>query len=102
MDGTAKQYAKRKSYVDGQRAVFKKILNRIAWLAEENIHVDLRLNIDCENMDDILNLIYVLQARFDSNKNIVYYPVFVTGVKDKLSDKEKVEFFKEMIRLWEL
>ena len=96
LDGTAEQYAKRKGYVDGQRAVFKKILNRIAWLAEENIHVDLRLNIDRENMHDILNLIYVLQARFDSNENVVYYPAFVTGVKDKLSDDEKINFVKEM------
>lgn len=98
LDGTAEQYAKRKGYVDGQRAVFKKILNRIAWLAEADIHVDLRLNIDRENMNDILNLIYVLQARFDGNKNVVYYPAFVTGVKDKLSDDEKISFVREMFR----
>ena len=98
LDGTAEQYAKRKGYVDGQRAVFKKILNRIAWLAEANIHVDIRLNTDRENMDDILNLIYVLQARFDGKKTVVYYPAFVTGVKDKLSDAEKVSFVKEIFR----
>ena len=98
LDGTANQYAKRKGYVDGQRAVFKKILNRIAWLAEENIHVDLRLNIDRENMNDILNLIYILQTRFDENKNVVYYPAFVTGLKNKLSDAEKIAFVKEIFR----
>ena len=98
LDGTAEQYAKRKCYVDGQRAVFKKILNRIAWLAEANIHVDIRLNTDRENMNDILNLIYVLQARFDGKKTVVYYPAFVTGVKDKLSDAEKVSFVKEIFR----
>lgn len=98
LDGTAKQYAKRKGYVDRQRAVFKKILNRIAWLAEADIHVDLRLNIDRENMSDIMDLLYVLQARFDSNKNVVYYPAFVTGVKDKLSDADKISFVKEMFR----
>ena len=99
LDGTAKQYARRKGYVDGQRAVFKKILNRIAWLAEADIHVDLRLNIDRENMNDIVDLLYVLQARFDGNKNVVYYPAFVTGVKDKLSDAEKISFVKEMFRV---
>ena len=98
LDGTAEQYAKRKNYVDGQRAVFKKILNRIAWLAEANIHVDIRLNTDRENMNDILNLIYVLQARFDGKKTVVYYPAFVTGVKDKLSDAEKISFVKELFR----
>ncbi|MBR4153130.1 MAG: radical SAM protein [Selenomonadaceae bacterium] len=98
LDGTAEQYAKRKGYVDGQQAVFKKILNRIAWLAEANIHVDIRLNTDRENMNDILNLIYVLQARFDGKKTVVYYPAFVTGVKDKLSDAEKVSFVKEIFR----
>ena len=98
LDGTAEQYEKRKGYVDGQRQVFKKILNRIEWLAEADIHVDLRLNIDRENMKDILDLIYVLQARFDENKNVVYYPAFVTGLKDKLSDAEKISFIKEIFR----
>ncbi len=98
LDGTAEQYAKRKAYVDGQRQVFKKILNRIEWLAEADIHVDIRLNIDRQNMKDILDLVYVLQARFDGNKNVVYYPAFVTGVKNKLSDAEKIAFVKEIFR----
>ena len=96
LDGTAEQYEKRKSYVDGQRQVFKKILNRIEWLSKANIHVDIRLNIDRENMNDILNLIYVLQSRFDGEENVVYYPAFVTGVDDKLTEKEKVDFIKKL------
>lgn len=98
LDGTAEHYAKCKAYVDRQRNVFKKILNRIAWLAEANVHVDIRLNIERKNMNDILNLIYVLQARFDDNNNVVYYPAFVTGLKDKLTDCEKVDFIKEIFR----
>ena len=98
LDGTAEQYTKRKAYADRQRQVFKKILNRIAWLADADIHVDIRLNTDRENMQDILDLVYVLQARFDGNKNVVYYPAFVTGVKDKLSDNEKIAFVKEIFR----
>ena len=47
-------------------------------------------------MDDILNLIYVLQAKFDGDKNVVYYPAFITGVKNNLTDAEKVAFIKEM------
>ena len=98
LDGTAELYAKRKAYVDGQREVFKKILRRISWLAAADVHVDIRLNIDRENMNDILDLVYVLQARFDEKKNVVYYPAFVTGVKDKLSDAEKISFVKEIFR----
>lgn len=98
LDGTAENYARRKCYVDNQRNVFKKILNRIKWLAEANIHVDIRLNIDRENLDDILDLVHTLQAHFNSNKNVVYYPAFVTGVKDKLTDAEKVSCVKEIFR----
>lgn len=98
LDGTAEQYERRKAYSDGQRNVFKKILNRIKWLAESNIHVDIRLNIDRENMKDILDLVYVLQGRFDGSNSVVYYPAFVTGVKDKLTDAEKVDFIKEIFR----
>ena len=96
LDGTAEQYEKRKSYVDNQRQVFKKILNRIEWLSAANIHVDVRLNTDRENMSDILNLIYVLQSHFDGDENVVYYPAFVTGVENKLTEKEKVSFIKEI------
>ena len=98
LDGTAARYAERKAYVDGQRAVFKKILNRIAWLAAANVHVDIRLNIDRENLRDVLDLIHVLQARFGDEKNIVCYPAFVTGVKDKLTDAEKISCVKKIFR----
>lgn len=96
LDGTAEQYERRKAYVDGQRKVFKKIINRIRWLNEAGIHVDIRLNIDRNNMKDILDLVYLLQARFDGSKHVVYYPAFVTGVKDKLTDAEKISFVKEL------
>ncbi len=96
LDGTAEQYAARKNYTGNQRDVFKKILNRIQWLAEANIHVDVRLNIDRQNLCDMLNLIYILQARFDGEKNICYYPAFVTGLQDKLTETEKLDFVKEM------
>lgn len=96
LDGTAEQYERRKAYVDGQRQVFKKILNRIKWLAEAGIHVDIRLNIDRKNMNDILDLVYTLQARFDGNTHVVYYPAFVTGLKDKLTDAEKLSCVKKI------
>ena len=96
LDGTAEQYAARKNYTGNQRDVFKKILNRISWLAESNIHVDIRLNTDRQNLRDMLNLIYILQTRFDGEKNISYYPAFVTGLQDKLTEAEKINFVKEM------
>mgnify|MGYP002869228417 CR=1 FL=1 len=96
LDGTAEQYAARKNYMGNQRDVFKKILNRISWLAEANIHVDIRLNTDRQKLRDMLNLIYILQAHFDGEKNISYYPAFVTGLQDKLTETEKINFVKEM------
>ena len=96
LDGMAENYERRKSYVDVQKNPFKKIINRINWLSEGGVHVDIRLNIDRENMTDILNLIYFLQARFDGDNNVVYYPAFVTGLKDKLTDDEKIAFVKEI------
>ena len=96
LDGLAEQYERRKNYVGVQRNPFKKIINRIKWLSEGGINVDIRLNIDRENMKEILNLIYFLQARFDGDEKVVYYPAFVTGVKDKLTDAEKISFVKEL------
>ena len=47
-------------------------------------------------MNEILNLIYFLQARFDGDEKVLYYPAFVTGLEDKLSDAEKIVFIKEI------
>ena len=51
-----------------------------------------------KNFADVLDLIYLLQARFDGEKNVVYYPAFLTGIGDKLTDEEKVSFIKQMFR----
>ena len=96
LDGMAEEYERRKSYVGTQRNPFQKIINRIKWLSEGGVHVDIRLNIDRKNMNEILNLIYFLQARFDGDEKVLYYPAFVTGLEDKLSDAEKIVFIKEI------
>lgn len=96
LDGTAQEYERRKNYLGKTRNIFKRVLDNIENAADKGIHVDIRLNTDRRNLNDMLNLIYVLQARFDSNENVSYYPAFVTGVEDKLSDDEKVAFVKQM------
>ena len=96
LDGTAENYEKSKGYVGRAKNMFSKILDHIEWIAQAGIHVDIRLNTDRNNLNDMFNLIYILQERFDGNDKVVYYPAFVTGLEDKLTEEEKVEFVKKL------
>ena len=96
LDGTEQRYAEKKAYPPSFKKPFAKILDHIEWVAEAGIHVDVRLNTDHENIEDMIDLIYLLQARFDGNNNVVYYPAFVTGTDSKLTEREKVDFIKRI------
>lgn len=98
LDGTATAYEARKNYVGGKRHMFERVLDRIALSAASGIKTDIRLNIDRGNRADVLDLVYLLQSRFDGESNVVYYPAFVTGVEEKLSDAEKISFIRQLFR----
>lgn len=98
LDGTEHAYEARKNYVGNGRHMFKRVLERIEWAASSGVMLDIRLNIERNNFADVLDLIYLLQSRFDGEKNVVYYPAFLTGIGDKLTDEEKVSFIKQMFR----
>ena len=96
LDGTTEEYEKRKNYIGNVKNIFTSVLDNIENVAANGVHVDIRLNIDRKNLSDMKNLIYILQERFDDNDNVVYYPAFVTGVKDKLTEEEKISFIKDL------
>lgn len=98
LDGTEAAYEARKNYIGKARHMFKRIIERIEWTASSGVMIDIRLNIERKNFADVLDLIYFLQSRFDGEKNVVYYPAFLTGIDDKLTDEEKISFIKQLFR----
>lgn len=96
LDGCEQTYIARKNYKNCADGIFQKVLDKIEWTADAGITVHIRLNMDRENADEIMRLLDVLQERFGSQKKIVYYPAFLTGVKSRFDDLEKIAFVKKM------
>jgi len=96
LDGTAKTYEKRKSYVNLRSGIFYRILKKIFFVANAGITVHIRLNIDRENMTEIFDLIELLERNFGDIPEISWYPAFLTEVGNDLTEQEKISFIKDL------
>ena len=79
LDGTKVVYEKRKNYINTEQGNFYNVLNNIRMLAEKNIHVSIRINIDQQNRDDVMQLLEQIDPIYSSFDNVVFYPAFVVG-----------------------
>lgn len=97
LDGSFEEYAKRKSYVDQDNCIYYKILQVIEKLAGHGINVHVRLNIDRNNRESILNAVRDINELFRNNNRVKCYPAFLTGTSEPLTEQEKIDFIKDMI-----
>lgn len=97
LDGTANEYERRKRYIGSNGGMFQKVLDNIGLLLQHDVFVHIRLNISRENRDDILHLIPELDARFGGFENAVYYPAFLSGTANPLSEAEKIDFVARLL-----
>ncbi len=98
LDGSDEEYIKRKQYIDQDESVYGRILQNIKKLSRAGIFVQIRLNIDRENTESVLELVQDLQQGFYKNTNVTYYPAFLTGSKNALSEREKIDIIKQILR----
>jgi len=96
LDGLAKTYEARKQYRDQRSGIFKRILQKIETVAKADINVHVRLNIDRENMEEMLELLSMLEERYGTLGNVTWYPAFLTGVACDLTPVEKTVFVRRM------
>lgn len=99
LDGLKETYEKRKAYVDQRRNIFGRILQKIELVAKSGIHVHIRLNIDRKNRAEILELLKILNGRYGRIKAVTWYPAFLTGIGDNLTEAEKISFVKTMFEI---
>ena len=79
IDGTEEVYNKVKNYIyKDSISPYKKVLNNIAMLLNNNIAVQIRLNVDNYNGENLLQLVEDLYNRFKLHPNLVIYtwPIF--------------------------
>ena len=97
LDGTKDVYETIKNYKNPKEGEFYSILNNIATAAKEGVFINIRLNIGKGNRDSILELLKELDTVFYQYNNVVFYPAFLTGEEEKLSEEERVDFVKKML-----
>lgn len=98
-DGECEEYAKRKNYIDQNENIYYQMLKKIQKLSKAGISVQIRLNIDRDNIGSILELVGDLQQIFYKNRNITYYPAFLTGNRDALTEREKIDIIKRILEI---
>lgn len=97
LDGTKEIYEKRKRYLQASEGEFYKILNNISKTAQKGIFIHIRLNIDSKNKEDILKLLKEIDKIYFTYDNITFYPAFIMGNTNALTEEEKVSYIKTML-----
>ncbi len=98
IDGLKETYERViKRYAPSQKFTFESLLDVIKLFSGTGIEVHIRLNVCRENRQEMLQLADLLQLKFSDDRNITYYPAFLTGIGDDLLPEEKQVFVKELL-----
>lgn len=79
LDGMEATHNQRKNYANVNISPFKKTLENISKLIDNEIFVSVRLNFDEENFDEILTLVEFLSDKFKNNKYFRCYPAIISS-----------------------
>ena len=98
-DGDCEEYIRRKNFIDQDEAIFVQMIQKVKMLSDAGIAVQIRLNIDKNNVESILSLVKRLQQIFYSESKVSYYPAFLTGKTSFLTEREKVDVIKKIMEI---
>lgn len=97
IDGDEDEYLKRKNYLSVSPNCYPELMKHIQTLAENNVYVFVRLNIDRNNVLNIYRAAREIEYRFSKYSNVSFYPAFLTGVDCPLDDEDKVEIIRGLL-----
>ena len=97
LDGTSEVYESTKKYIHPEAGKFYSILNNIRSAAQAGVFINIRLNIGKTNQNSILALLKELDKIYARYENVVFYPAFLTGEADPMTEEERVGFVKKML-----
>ena len=73
LDGAREDYAPRKRYVRPEVHNYDAVMRAIGYLSDEDIRVNLRVNVDMENLPRIEGFLDEMGAAFGNRKNVTLY-----------------------------
>lgn len=98
MDGEEEEYYRRKKYMEQDETLYFSLLKNIKKMSKRGISVQIRINVDSDNLESVCLLIDDLEYLFYKNENVTFYPSFLTGNKKRLSEDEKVKIILEILK----
>lgn len=85
LDGTEEVYNKTKSFIYKTENAYHRVMRNIDLLLDEGINVVLRLSVDKNNSNDLLELIDELKIRYNSNQLLSVYPALITSQEKEMA-----------------
>ena len=82
LDGTKEVYQRTKAYENGDSQAFERVLRHIDALSEHQILVEIRLNLNRDNADDIMQLCDLLGRRYGGRRGISVGVVLLRQYQD--------------------
>lgn len=73
LDGFKEEYNQSKNYKNPNLFNFDQVINCIRIIANQGIHVTIRMNYDTHNYESLVKLINYLKEQFGNYKNMSYY-----------------------------
>ena len=98
IDGDERIHNQRRPSKDKKINSFNRVIGAIDFLVEKNIYLDIRINIDLNNINAlgyIINLFYEKQLHINNNVNIYVYPVTYYPISAKKNSE--LEIFKTVL-----
>lgn len=97
IDGTRDNYLRIKNYRDSNVDYFERLMDNIKLADASGINVDIRLNIDQDNIEDIFRLVCLLEEKFSNCSNVSMYPAFIAGTDKVIAEDERISLVKRLI-----
>ncbi|MBQ6676412.1 MAG: radical SAM protein [Clostridia bacterium] len=77
LDGTEETYNRIKGFTDCEGSAFRRVLSNIGLLLDAGVRVQIRLNVDLDNVRDLSKLTDELAERFRGERKPVLYSVLI-------------------------
>lgn len=88
IDGTENIYNQTKAYIDKPADPYKRVMSNISNALDEGLEITLRLNMDRENAEDLLELVDEIANRFGGRMNLNVLPMLLVEFAGKIHSFE--------------
>lgn len=96
LDGAEEDYTQRKNYYSPEKHNYAVVMQAVHYLADEDIKVVLRVNVDMDNIERIPGFLRNIRAEFGDMKNITLY---LSALYQAQQGERCLELYKEIFRL---